>query len=214
MPPLWYNKGRGWTDHQNFKRYPVKPNHAFIWPRDQGQGSWRRWKDLATGKGPDMFIASNPNRPPGASDGPTRRRWTGFPEAESNWRNKMLDANNHHGSTPWASQRNDRPYYDFAARRYRRRPHDGMWTDVKRYPGAPNNMPASIETFPYMNEWIAIHPWGNHMAMDPRNFGQNYTNGWPEGDGGYWHPAIDGHPGDPYAEWNWPYHPGNLPRSF
>ena len=64
----------------------------------------------------------NPNRRVSASDGPTRRRWTGFPNEEKNPFSRAADANGWYGDLPGASRMN-RPHYDFRKRRYRSVPH-------------------------------------------------------------------------------------------
>ena len=188
--PHWHVQNRGWQNEEGQFGPPPKKRYAFVWPNDAKRSKAGRFRDILTSRGPDMFVATNPNRAPGALDGPTRRRWAGHMKLEDNELNLELDAMNFMGGV----SRSSRPHYDFLTRRYRREYYPGMWTDVKRYPGAPLNTPSAIEYHNFPGRWVPLHPKGNHRYMDPVNFGMNYVNG-EYGGGGHYHPGIDGWPG-------------------
>lgn len=116
--------------------HPVSPvsrpnrkpwNKQIVWPRDKKQGgahSWRRWKDLFTNKGPDMWLTSR--------GGPKVYRpvWSGWnqPGRENlgyHYRN------DEHRPPPlgWA-HRPEWQRYDFNKRRYRMTDAN-TWSDVK-----------------------------------------------------------------------------------
>lgn len=184
--PHWHVEDRGWVNELGHYGPPPKQHHAWIWPNDARRSKSGRFRDILNSKGPDIFVASNPNRASGAIDGPTRRRWAGHQKFEDSERDRLLDSMNHFGG----ARRTKRPYYDFLTRRYRPEYYFGMWTDVKRYPGAPKNMPSSFESYPNVGYWNNIHPLGMTALMDSKNFGMNYVNGEPEGGGGYYHPGV------------------------
>ena len=128
-------------------------------------------------------------------DGPSRRRWTGFPTFEDNPDTYFADANAWLGNAPWlGGGRHRKPYYDFHTRRFRSRPHHGMWTNVMYGPDN-SSTPAAIEQWRDMNIWQPVgDPLGNTQYLDRRNWGQNgYVDG-VYGGGGYYNPVLDGWP--------------------
>ncbi|KAI9723100.1 MAG: hypothetical protein M1828_004348 [Chrysothrix sp. TS-e1954] len=195
--PHWYVSGRGWIDERGRFNKPPKRNYAWIWPNDRNRGAWGRFADILSNKGPDMFIAMNPNRKAGASDGPSRKRWTNWPGEEIDDRQRALDAANFKGGFGPASFRKPLQKYDFRTRRYRYpRIHD--WTDVENYPNS--NKPSAVMKYPDFVNWIPMTHNGHLGATawtDPRNFAQNtLSDGMPFGGGGYWHPQTHGMPLD------------------
>ncbi|KAL8640396.1 MAG: hypothetical protein Q9228_002683 [Teloschistes exilis] len=112
---------------------PRKPQ--VVWPRDKkqkGAHTWDRWKDLISGKGPDMWVGRQ------GDNGPNRQAWShwgygvdgdefdnlgyrdkrdGGPEGPEGWH-------------VWMGTRSAEKKYDFNTRRYEI-PHDKMWSDVK-----------------------------------------------------------------------------------
>lgn len=97
-----------------------------VWPRDKKQNgahSWRRWKDIFTLKGPDMWISKS-------GEGPDRPLWTGWKthgDGVPRWDNLGYHFNDNEiaGRKRPKSQR-----YDFNTRKYRL-PHGNTWSDVK-----------------------------------------------------------------------------------
>jgi hypothetical protein len=101
----------------------LRMRRAFIWPSDgKRKSTWGRWKDLASKKGPDIYVAPLSQRP-----------------TRNHWKNRMQDFNlNELGeiesredasrAMPWANRYLDKPY-DFRTRKFRRdRP--GVWADA------------------------------------------------------------------------------------
>ena len=94
---------------------------AWVWPSDgKRKHTWGRWKDVASGEGPDIFVTRHGNRP-----------------SRNQWRNKFLDFTpedpgfNTHRDMPWA-KRPEKEAYDFRERVYRKKkgPGDIFWTDA------------------------------------------------------------------------------------
>ena len=191
--PQWYVSGRGWMDERGRFGTPKRRNYAWIWPNDRNRGTWGRFTDIMTGKGPDMYIAMNPNRKSGAADGPSRKRWTNYPDFEQDKRQALLDVANYKGHLPGGYRFPD-SRYDFRTRRYRR-PYAGMWGDVERLPGS--KIPSAVQIYPNFHNWHQLKPNCLRPWTDPKNFAQNTVNdGMPFGGGGYWHPQIHGYPFD------------------
>ena len=108
-----------------------------VWPRDKNQkgvvGSWRRWKDLFTNKGPDIWLSVD------ELGGPSRPVW-------SNWMTPMGQVGNPHLQEwdnlgyQYRRGRHVRPFffadrdhhkkYDFRTRKYKR-PDVHTWSDAK-----------------------------------------------------------------------------------
>ncbi|KAF1812969.1 hypothetical protein P152DRAFT_473492 [Eremomyces bilateralis CBS 781.70] len=114
-------KGVGWVRNGHRVRID-KPHYNLIWPRDHHNGTRRsRWKDLLTGRGPDIFLSITAS--PAAQPVPRARwsRWTQF--------DPLLDD----ASLPplWPAARYRRPgkVYDFRSRTYRY-PRAYSWSDV------------------------------------------------------------------------------------
>ncbi|MCJ1449950.1 hypothetical protein MMC28_000278 [Mycoblastus sanguinarius] len=112
----------------------------FVWPKDRKQtrahwGNWSRWKDVITGKGPDIWIATQ------GSDLPHRPAWSG-------WKTDDFECNEFYGQgARWnnlgypfqesemvplfdSAHRDSSVKYDFRSRRYCR-PKPGAWSDVE-----------------------------------------------------------------------------------
>ena len=108
---------------------------AFIWPRDKGQTntppfSWRRVKDILTGKGPGIWIGDR------LSYGPHRPTWTNWLEHDNLGYRNAYDQLAYFGNKKLGSKR-----YDFNTRRYQT-PRQNTWSDVKwerrRHPKIPH----------------------------------------------------------------------------
>lgn len=122
--PRWGPRQRAHTWRHDKKR-------QVVWPRDKkqkGAHSWSRWKDVLTGKGPDMWIARRD------SYGPHRPVWSGWQSPR--WPGRIWDnlgyryrRDNELEPLPWA-KRPGWEKYDFKARKYQR-PQPGTWSDVK-----------------------------------------------------------------------------------
>lgn len=196
MPhPVWNFQDRGHLSATGRWRTtrPRHVQHAFLWPKDKQRTPLGRLADIFTGKGPDMFVSSNANRAVRASDGPTRARWTGFPSTDPK-EAQLADANAWYGGMPWARGREERPFYDFETRRFRRRPFTGMAVNAVYMPHEKNK--ALVWQYPDFK-----HPYGttqaardNPEAYDPRNWGSNGVCYGEHGMGGSMFPPVDGFP--------------------
>lgn len=122
--PPWRPRQRAHTWRHDKKR-------QVVWPRDKkqkGAHSWSRWKDVVTGKGPDMWISGR------ESYGPHRPVWSGWQSphyAVRIWDNLGYPyrRDDELEPLPWA-KRPSWEKYDFNARKYQR-PQLGTWSDVK-----------------------------------------------------------------------------------
>lgn len=122
--PRWPPRQRAYTWRHDKKR-------QVVWPRDKkqkGAHSWSRWKDVLTGKGPDMWISRRD------SFGPHRPVWSGWKSPHFRpliWDNLgyRYRKDNALEPLPWA-KRPSWQKYDFRARKYQR-PQPGTWSDVK-----------------------------------------------------------------------------------
>ncbi len=98
-------------------------NSKRVWPRDKGRGGrWSQFKDVCSGKGPDIFVTSQ------RSHGPHRAEW-------SNWSGQQLQRHGcysgsmldnlacpcwryHQLDAPFWARRSPEQVYDFKSRRY------------------------------------------------------------------------------------------------
>ena len=120
-------------------RRPSKSNgkckRQIIWPRDKmqkGAYSWRRWKDIFTNKGPDMWVGKQ------GDDGPHRQAWSHWGYGGNShlfenlgYRDKRDGEGD--GPPPWNSLFGNRSLdqkYDFKTRKYKK-PSYKDWSDVK-----------------------------------------------------------------------------------
>jgi hypothetical protein len=97
-----------------------------IWPRDKKQGgahTWRRWKDILTNKGPDMWLSQR------NSPGLHRPVWTGWNQEGRDNLGYHYRNDNQVRPPRWA-RRPEWQRYDFHQRKYRM-PDRLTWTDVK-----------------------------------------------------------------------------------
>ncbi|KAF1987360.1 hypothetical protein K402DRAFT_403862 [Aulographum hederae CBS 113979] len=128
----------GWrADGQRVHNH--RPRWAFVWPTDgKNSSSWGRLKDIATGKGPDIHVASNRERGWGW-DNPKKTDW-------ANWR--RLDPSGALDDQPmrrntfmgeWlGAGRSPAKAYDFRRRRYAV-PSCRTWTDARWMGDGVNN---------------------------------------------------------------------------
>ncbi|KAL9123922.1 MAG: hypothetical protein Q9217_006696 [Psora testacea] len=113
---------------------PIQKRHQrprFVWTRDRKH--MNRWKDLFTGKGPDIFIENGSK----ADDG------RAYQIACYGWEHLARE------NRPWQRQKpavfddvrlHDYMHYDFKRRRYYIYPHEDMWSKVwmrEDVPGLP-----------------------------------------------------------------------------
>lgn len=124
--PFWPARHRSHTWRHDKKK-------QIVWPRDKkqkGAHDSSRWKDVLTGKGPDMWISGRD------SDGPHRPVWTGWqsppwPRHGQRWDNLGYNYRRDDEMVPLPWARRPRwERYDFKERRYRM-PRAGTWSDVK-----------------------------------------------------------------------------------
>lgn len=97
----------------------------FVWPRDKGINntpfnSWKRWKDVLSGKGPGIWIGNRQEL------GPTRCTW-------SNWDYDNLGYSCRcEKERPLFGPVEMNKKYDFRTRKYTDRPfRHGVWSDAK-----------------------------------------------------------------------------------
>ncbi|KAL8715099.1 MAG: hypothetical protein Q9220_001056 [cf. Caloplaca sp. 1 TL-2023] len=109
-----------------------------VWPRDKkqkGAHTWGRFKDVLTGRGPDMYVNKQ------GETGPHRTMWSGWGYGDDKLEDNMGYADNRRGwpleawppSGPRQWRHGYRPpgkVYDFNKRKYTM-PHDQIWSDVK-----------------------------------------------------------------------------------
>lgn len=144
-----------------------------VWPRDQNPrhgrwGNWDRIKDLATGKGPDIWIEDI------HGNGPHHPLWTGWKTAgyqhpadtRARWTNLGCEFRQ---DCEWlspikAARREDGKKYDHRTRRYRT-PQPGMWSDV---------VWSDIEDG---GPWYFCDETGREW-VDPRVDGGGFNAGW------------------------------------
>ena len=98
----------------------ARRNYQLVWPRDKGKtnrppSSWRRLKDVFTGKGPGIWIT------PQGSLGPHKPVWTNWHEYDNlGYANDMDEI-----GKPLGAKK-----YDFRTRKYKE-PEAGDWSGVK-----------------------------------------------------------------------------------
>ena len=120
QPLPWHlpDSQRPWKSNQ--------PRGAFIWPRDKGvtnspPGSWRRFKDIITGKGPGIWIGDR------TEFGPTKPEWSNWLEYDNlgYWHehNEAGGLNTSNGDLGDLR-------YDFRTRKYKV-PDRHTWSDAK-----------------------------------------------------------------------------------
>lgn len=131
--PPWveHRKGEGWV--QAGRAVNVKPRYAWVWPKDgKRQDWWGRWKDIVTGRGPDMHVSISGDSRDRQKDWPSRARWSGWKDLAD----PTEDKGGSMPTIPWTKRGVDEKY-DFRKRRYVR-PDKKSWTDAK-WQRPPNN---------------------------------------------------------------------------
>ncbi|KAI4144761.1 MAG: hypothetical protein L6R39_004045 [Caloplaca ligustica] len=118
---------------------PIPPQHApgpgrktqIVWPRDKKQGgahTARRWRDIFTSKGPDMWVGKQ------GDIGPTRPEWSGWdigPKGHPQFDNLGYWDERDKKKPPWRyAHRDEQKRYNFRSRKYEEPDHN-TWTDVK-----------------------------------------------------------------------------------
>lgn len=106
-------------------RRPRKRGSQFVWPRDKPHSSiLGRWKDVLSGKGPDVWVTRR------GSDGPHRPVWSGW--RGPGWDNlgyKYVDGPDG-PDQPLARGRDKTKKFNFRTRKFEHLSPE-MWTDVK-----------------------------------------------------------------------------------
>ena len=125
LPPRYGQRQPNWREHKTMQT---------VWPRDKKNSTWGRWKDIFTGKGPDIWVSKR------SSDGPHKPVWSGWKRGPTNgwWDNLGYRYMKRNETYPpsWARRPVDERY-DFQARKYRdcHRPDirsDVKWSNGKR----------------------------------------------------------------------------------
>ena len=115
-----------WRPDQQKPWRPGQPKGAFIWPRDKGitnspSHSWRRLKDVLTGKGPGIWIGDR------RKFGPHRPTWSNWPMYDNlgyqETRNEVDEVAGFYGGP-------ETKRYDFRTRKYQI-PTRYTWSDAK-----------------------------------------------------------------------------------
>lgn len=128
--PIYGGPIPAWQPQQYAHTWRHDKKKQIVWPRDKkqrGAHTWDRWKDVFTGKGPDMWISRQ------NSFGPHRPIWTGWKSPHHNhefWDNLGYQYRKDDEMQPLRAQRRRWEKYDFKSRRYRM-PKAGVWSDVK-----------------------------------------------------------------------------------
>ena len=166
--PYWFSRGHA-------PRPPPRHNakRQVVWPRDKkqkGAHTWSRWKDVFSGKGPDMWVTKQ------GDDGPHRDTWTQWGYGDIYGRFDNLGYRYHldggvDGPQSWPlGSRSTDEKYDFRTRRYKR-PSYKDWSDVKwdrkgRYPlyyrngYGDSHVPAHVLARQAWGEWRrGLHPF-------------------------------------------------------
>ncbi|KAL8951619.1 MAG: hypothetical protein Q9222_002419 [Ikaeria aurantiellina] len=125
-----------WDDGPQPPRRPPKSNREarrqVVWPRDKkqkGAHTWGRFKDVLTGKGPDMYANKQ------GDTGPHKTVWSGWGYGWDQLPDNMGYADDRDG-WPYGPKHGPLGYrspgkvYDFRKREYTT-PHDRVWSDVK-----------------------------------------------------------------------------------
>ena len=118
-------KGKSWV-----LAMPVS-RRAFIWPKDPRpgrhyrRGAAGRWKDVLTGKGPDIFIGREWN-----AENPSKQIWSNWKSLEAYANPFGREAEDWYDRNPKALLGGKRTEpYDFKTRKYKRW-SPGVWSDV------------------------------------------------------------------------------------
>lgn len=168
-PFLWNGRPRTYFDPTNrewrnadndLPIRGVKPKYAWVWPKDghaRTHTKTGRFKDILTGKGPDMFITMSGTGKDRRYDCPTRARWSNwrhmpFGDADDQW-----DTNIHNWMRPNMADKRAGLVYDFRTRKY----------------GRPNAHSWSNAWWPLSEEWRPIKdvpdffqdPWGGQHII-------------------------------------------------
>lgn len=165
--PREYVEDIGWINQHGHKKQIREPYHHFVWPKDGKNGSkFGRFKDILTGKGPDIHIAISAEKGEYMHNRLRKSRWS---------RHTILDDRDPDGSlsqkkTPWIKSRGDQAY-DFRTRTYRS-PYRHMWTDAI-WNGARGKHPSAYRNV--YGDWRQQHPnaeeiWWVENFGSPRAF--------------------------------------------
>jgi hypothetical protein len=122
--PAEYAHRNGWYQGGE-RRRGVKPHYHFIWPKDGKNGSkWGRWKDVMTGKGPDIHLTISADKKDYMNNRQRRSRWSNHMNLDDRGPDGALKC-----QLPWARRNHLDSAYDFHHRKYMR-PHEHMWSDA------------------------------------------------------------------------------------
>lgn len=187
-----------WTDHRDPNKYwpdgphaprrPPKSNakckRQVVWPRDKkqkGAHTWTRFKDVLSGKGPDMWAGKQ------GDDGPNRQAWSHWGYGPgSGWLFDNMGYHDRRDNWPgdpshWLlGHRPTNQKYDFNTRKYKT-PRWGDWSDVKW--DRRGRHPLWIRT-----RWGHSIPWDKPFSYKPWTGNWDYHRDQLDP---HWAPFID-----------------------
>ncbi|KAJ5389504.1 uncharacterized protein N7496_000572 [Penicillium cataractarum] len=108
-----------------------KPQTGWIWPKDPRPGNPTRWSrlkrfsDVLTGKGPDIYVGTIGKHPPARKDKDTPGRTV----SSTNWARWDLEPKEEDTPFPWA-RRGKQEKYDYSTRKYGV-PSEKTWSAVE-----------------------------------------------------------------------------------
>jgi hypothetical protein len=122
--PAEYIDGIGWVQDGSH-RCVKRPYYHFVWPKDKRGGKWRRFRDIMTGKGPDIHLTISAKKRDYMYHRPHRDAWANHRNLDDRGPDCAL------GDAPWTRSKREYPNlaYDYRTRRYCRH-NIHMWTDA------------------------------------------------------------------------------------
>ncbi|KAJ4305221.1 hypothetical protein N0V90_000752 [Kalmusia sp. IMI 367209] len=143
---IWFQDGVPISVKRKDKKY------AIVWPKDGKNGNkWGRFKDVVSGKGPDMFVTVGAHEMDYMCHRPRKPRWAGHTDLDDRGPDCFV------GNVPGVESREQRDRaYDFQSRKYHYR-FPGMWTDAL-WAGSPNSKEIIPDSF---KDWTG--QWWNRQ---------------------------------------------------
>jgi hypothetical protein len=159
-----FRRHKRWNEPDPYLQKCGRGNLAFVWPRDGKRNTTSgRLADIASGKGPDIFVMRNGARPLRSSWANRRPTSTHDPD--------FGIPDDTRGSMPWA-RRYGEDKYDFRTRKYGR-DNRYTWADAywKQATGKKGER-QSKQNFPMAykcnhGRWYQMHPTGMHAGFGP-----------------------------------------------
>jgi hypothetical protein len=148
-----------------------KKHYHFVWPKDGKNGSkWGRFKDIMSGKGPDIHVTMGAKKMDYMHHRPRKPRWGLHYDLDDRGPDCVMPS-----PFPWVNEvrENSNNCYDFYTREFRH-PYHGMWTDAHRHskPGRP--LPKALRD--NLGNWWQ-DPDYVPLHMHPQLFGQFHPPG-------------------------------------